>query len=230
VTRADHAASVRSLFNAKAGGWSAKYRPGAALAWRVDAFVRAVEAQRPAPARVLDFGCGAGQLASAFAGRGYAVTGADVAEAMLDEARRAEAGGVEWRLLAPGARLPFEAAAFDVVVASSVLEYVTDAAATVGEWARVLRPGGVLVFTVPNVRHPVRRVERALALVARAPGAERLASFSLRAQRYVQYLRVSKNRRTREGWARLLAEQGLTPSGPALESHGTLDLLSFRRG
>ena len=45
MTRADHAASVRSLFNAKASGWSAKYGPGAALAWRVDTFLRAVEAQ-----------------------------------------------------------------------------------------------------------------------------------------------------------------------------------------
>jgi ubiquinone/menaquinone biosynthesis C-methylase UbiE len=218
---------VRSLFNEKAGGWSAKYGPGAALAWRVDAFVRAVQSQRPSPARLLDFGCGTGQLATAFATHGYAVTGADIAEEMLEEARL---GGtaVEWRLVEPGARLPFEDQSFDAVVASSVLEYVADPGATLAEWARVLRPGGVLVFTVPNVRHPVRRVERALAWVARAPGAGRVASVSARAQRYLQYLRLSKNRRSREGWGALLGERGFLPSGP-VDRQGTLDLLCFRR-
>jgi SAM-dependent methyltransferase len=50
------------------------------------------------------------------------------------------------------AALPFGAAAFEAVVCGEVLEHVADDAAAVAGIARVLRPGGVLVATVPAGR------------------------------------------------------------------------------
>jgi SAM-dependent methyltransferase len=49
-------------------------------------------------------------------------------------------------------RLPFEANSFDMVHASHILEHVAwySAEATVREWARVLKPGGVLEVLVPD--------------------------------------------------------------------------------
>lgn len=47
-------------------------------------------------------------------------------------------------------RLPFDDGAFDVVTALAVLEHLSHPAAMVGEIARVLRPGGQLVLTVPS--------------------------------------------------------------------------------
>lgn len=98
--------------------------------------------------RLLDVGCGDGAY-SIHAGRlGATVTGLDISPAMLDAARRrADAAGVsvEWREGRAEA-LPFPAAEFDVVIAVTVLCWVSDPAAAVREMSRVLRPGGVIVI------------------------------------------------------------------------------------
>jgi SAM-dependent methyltransferase len=49
-----------------------------------------------------------------------------------------------------GEDLPFEDASFDLVLSSNVLEHVRDPAAVISESIRVLRPGGLLHFVVPN--------------------------------------------------------------------------------
>jgi 2-polyprenyl-3-methyl-5-hydroxy-6-metoxy-1,4-benzoquinol methylase len=98
--------------------------------------------------RVLDVGCGDGAYAIQAAQLGANVTGLDISPVMLDAAeRRAEAAGVslEWREGRAEA-LPFPAASFDVVIAVTVLCWVSDAPAAVREMARVLRPGGIVVI------------------------------------------------------------------------------------
>jgi ubiquinone/menaquinone biosynthesis C-methylase UbiE len=107
------------------------------------------------PGELLDAGMGAGRLCQELERRGWTVSGVDVSEEMLALARE--------RL--PGARLvcadiedlPFPDSSFDAVVATGVLEYAIDRTAAIRELARVLRPGGVAVVSVPNVRSlPVR--------------------------------------------------------------------------
>jgi len=109
--------------------------------------------------RVLDVGCGFGRHAYGAARLGARVVAADFAEAELKEVRNtfgamAAAGEVDEVSLtgtvqADGTRLPFEAAAFDRVIAAEVLEHITDDAAALAELARVLRPGGTIAVTVP---------------------------------------------------------------------------------
>ncbi|MEP7017984.1 MAG: class I SAM-dependent methyltransferase [Actinomycetota bacterium] len=52
-------------------------------------------------------------------------------------------------VLSMAAPLPFASASFDTVLCTSVLEHVHDAEAVVSEIARILKPGGRLIITIP---------------------------------------------------------------------------------
>lgn len=52
-----------------------------------------------------------------------------------------------------GEELPFDDAAFDVVISDNVIDHAADPFAIIDELIRVLRPGGLLYFTV-NIHHP----------------------------------------------------------------------------
>lgn len=102
--------------------------------------------------RVLDLGCGGGLLAEPLAQAGAEVTGIDISANALRVARaHAQHSGLEINyLLAPAEDLPFEEASFDIVVAFDVLEHVSDLPRVIGEVARVLRPGGKLIYDTMN--------------------------------------------------------------------------------
>jgi SAM-dependent methyltransferase len=91
---------------------------------------------------VLDLGCRAGALSQHFLA-GNEVTGLDVDEP-----------------------LPFEDGTFDAVVAGEILEHVRFPDEVVAEIRRVLRPGGVVVGSVPNA---FRLKNRLKFLLGRAP-------------------------------------------------------------
>jgi SAM-dependent methyltransferase len=110
--------------------------------------------------RVLDLGCGTGQLARYLATIGAAeVAGVDVSERMLALARAEWAHPrVTYRREAVE-KVAFPPARFDVVVSSLVFHYVDDYRALVLRIAGWLAPGGVLVY---STEHPV--------FTARLPG------------------------------------------------------------
>jgi len=54
--------------------------------------------------------------------------------------------------------LPYPDASFDALVAIEVMEHTRSSYRVLGEIARVLRPGGVLIFSVPNVGHMLSRL------------------------------------------------------------------------
>jgi SAM-dependent methyltransferase len=96
--------------------------------------------------RVLDLGCRYGALAQAYL-EGNELVAVDVDRDALAEAAKL---GIETHWADVEQPLPFEPASFDVVVAGELIEHLRDPARFVAEVARVLRPGGTFVGSVPN--------------------------------------------------------------------------------
>jgi SAM-dependent methyltransferase len=111
---------------------------------------------------LLDMGCGAGRHAFESYRRGARVVAFDYSAAELKDVgalftamREAGEAGTEPGALAAttngdALRLPFPDDTFDRVIASEVLEHVTDDQVALDEVFRVLKPGGTLAATVPS--------------------------------------------------------------------------------
>jgi SAM-dependent methyltransferase len=121
--------------------------------------------------RLLDYGCGAGDLMRVLAELGARATfsGCDVSTGMLAEAAKRWPGG---QGAAPslatqdGTRTPFADSQFDVATVSAVLHHVpvAERPAVYAELGRVLKPGGRLYVFEHNPRNPLVR-----HVIARTP-------------------------------------------------------------
>lgn len=111
----------------------------------------------------LDFGCGDGSTAGLWLSeRARSYVGVDVSSTAVSEAHER---GLDAREIPESGELPFDPESFDVVLATEVFEHLFRPDEACREVGRVLRPGGSLVITVPNVAYWRRRVD--LALFAR---------------------------------------------------------------
>lgn len=103
----------------------------------------------PKDCRLLDVGCGAGYHVQHLARKADRVVATDVDRVSLPIARRRVRSRRVTFVRFDGRRLPFADASFDAVTLLDVLEHVADREALVAEVARVLRPGGVWIVSVP---------------------------------------------------------------------------------
>jgi 2-polyprenyl-3-methyl-5-hydroxy-6-metoxy-1,4-benzoquinol methylase len=102
-----------------------------------------------AGARVLDIGCGAGYHVRHFARKAARVAALDVDRVSLRTARQRVRSSRVSFMHYDGRRLPFADASFDTVTMLDVLEHVADRQSMIEEIARVLKPGGTWVVSVP---------------------------------------------------------------------------------
>lgn len=116
----------------------------------------------PSP-RVVDLGCGTGEL-TRIAHLGLAAretVGVDASAAMLARAAAHAAEGLTFR---PGDIATFGEGGWDVVLSNAALHWVADHAALVARLAGLLAPGGQLAFQVPaNDGHPSHATARDVA-------------------------------------------------------------------
>lgn len=105
--------------------------------------------------RVLDFGCGVGRITRGLADHFTEVVGADVSPRMIRRARRlhADADRITWVVNRKPHLKRFKTASFDVVYCRFVLQHIRPllVEAYIAEFIRVLKPGGVLMFQLPEV-------------------------------------------------------------------------------
>lgn len=126
------------------GRLSARYLPGENQ--RIDFCLRYL----PGGERFLDLGCGTGVLALQLKDRYKEVYGVDVAELPVKVARENQVEAVQLNLNAE--TLPYPDGFFDTITILSTLQYFYDLHFALAEIHRVLKAGGLIVLTVPNMR------------------------------------------------------------------------------
>ena len=94
--------------------------------------------------RVLDVGCGSGEMCALAADRGAVVSGIDAAEGMIALARR-RAPAADLRV-GPMERLPWPDGVFDVVTGFNAFQFAASLEGALAEARRVTRPGGVVAI------------------------------------------------------------------------------------
>jgi 2-polyprenyl-6-hydroxyphenyl methylase/3-demethylubiquinone-9 3-methyltransferase len=108
------------------------------------------------PLRVLDIGCGTGAVSIRWCERGDRTTGVDMDFEFVRRSReRLKPHAARFQgIVADATRLPLASRSFDLVCMLSLLEHVPDWRTAIVEAARLVAPGGVLMLTTTNRRHP----------------------------------------------------------------------------
>ena len=160
---------------------AARYAESAALRASLNAALIAAADLRPGQA-VLDLASGPGVLARDAAQQvsGGLVVASDIAEQALAEGRRREPAGRLQFAAADAERLTFADAAFDRVLCGLGLMFFPDVPRALAEMRRVLKPGGLAVFSLWGEEARAPLVACALQCIRRIlppPKVERLSPF-----------------------------------------------------
>jgi 2-polyprenyl-3-methyl-5-hydroxy-6-metoxy-1,4-benzoquinol methylase len=202
ATRTGFAADAVAYHASLADDWERRYRKRS-FQMRQTVLLKCLQGWDLTGAVWLDAGCGTGTLARWLATRGCSVLGVDAASEMVSAAQAASAKDYSDRLsfvrVQTIARLALDDCSLEGILCSSVLEYVSDPSACLNEFARVLKPGGLLLVSVPNRNSIVRRMQLACHRLGVPVG-----------QRWCRFLDYSCHQYSKPEFERLLLEAGLS--------------------
>lgn len=172
------------------------------------AFWRAIEAEALAAEEfnspLLDLGCGDGRFASVLFGR-LGIKPSAGCDLSSEKTARAGALGLYGEAAtADITALPYKDGSFASVFSNCVFEHIPDDLAALKEAARVLRPGGTFIFTVPNVN-----------FIVNLPAYQKLRRRGLEAEARAYAESIDKrlehyHYRSRAEWEGLLRQAGLS--------------------
>lgn len=136
----------------------------------------------------LDAGCGTGYFSRMLGDRGMKVTGVDASSSMIEAATNLAGKStnnslLQFEVVETIERLPFDDQSFSGCICLAVLEYLHQPGNALDELARVLKPGGTLIISVPDSRSFMRKFQKAVIATFGGPkawkGYEKFSKFSL---------------------------------------------------
>lgn len=114
------------------------------------AVLRRVQALNlPRGAKILDAPCGDGEVSIELARLGFEISAVDMVDELLPAARAALNG--RFHLADMTRPLPWPDASFDLILCVEGIEHLEDAFAFLREMRRLIKPGGILIVTTPNI-------------------------------------------------------------------------------
>jgi 2-polyprenyl-3-methyl-5-hydroxy-6-metoxy-1,4-benzoquinol methylase len=155
------------FFDTEAAEWSERYSRDPRFRRRFERITGLLDKVIPAvPGRALDVGCGEGIFSRYLARKGWNITAIDASPDMIEEARNYELQITNYELKG---EIDFQNSslesfdevpnAFDVILSLSSLEYIEDDEAAIQKFHQLLKPGGLLVVSVPNKAGMLRKLE-----------------------------------------------------------------------
>jgi 2-polyprenyl-3-methyl-5-hydroxy-6-metoxy-1,4-benzoquinol methylase len=146
---------VARFWDHESRDWGQKYGKSTSYFYRCRTFHEFFTAANLDRASILDYGCGSGDITFPMLQSGHSVTGVDIAKGMVRKAtERAEQFGfaeqANYHHLDDAVLSRISSRTFDVVVCSSVLEYVEDDRSLLRMFQNILRDGGFLLVSVPD--------------------------------------------------------------------------------
>ncbi|HXM63780.1 MAG TPA: class I SAM-dependent methyltransferase [Terriglobales bacterium] len=184
-----------------AEGWEHRYRKSS-FQMRQAVLGNCLQGRNLAGTLWLDAGCGTGTLARWLAARGCSVLGVDAAPEMVVAANQSlrsdsHSDRLSFVHIKTISRLALDDRSLDGILCSSVLEYLPDPSACLTEFARVLKPRGLLLVSVPNRNSIARRLQLACHHVG-----------SLLGQSWCKFLDYSRHQYSRPEFDHLLVQTG----------------------
>jgi SAM-dependent methyltransferase len=111
---------------------------------------------------VLDLGCDRGGHVPSLLDAGATVVGVDHNEEAIGEAEKRQ--GAEFEVVDLEGMLPFENGSFDAALALDVIEHLHERNRFLAEIHRVVKPGGLVFFSAPNIETTWKTTARELGL------------------------------------------------------------------
>jgi 2-polyprenyl-3-methyl-5-hydroxy-6-metoxy-1,4-benzoquinol methylase len=157
--------STTTFFSADSDRFAENYGSKPSFRDRLQLFGEAVRKASRAPARVLDFGCGPGVISASVARMGYDVTAIDGSLGMVEKARKVVSdqglSNLQFEVV-EASKFRLESEIFDVIICSSVIEYLPNDLAVLSRLVDALKSGGTLIVSAPNAWSTIGLIERAV--------------------------------------------------------------------
>ena len=117
-------------------------------------YVELVIRYAPSGSRILDLGCGNGISSRLLNQADFDVVGTDISALFLEEAQEWENPKLRYQVC-DVLELPFENNSFDVICSNELIEHLPDVETALTEMIRVVRKGGKVVLSGPNLCSPI---------------------------------------------------------------------------